>query len=233
MRGALNACTGVLPHLHAFADGELRGEMLRSVATHLEHCASCADRVLEIGSLGDVLRTHAQVDPPADLAGLADGVVSRIRAEDHESWRALFERATDDLHWVMVGVGSVAASFVSALVVSVVIQSGVSQRSDSVAALLNTLAMEAPPALGYEPISDSFGGAATNGVQLASLAEVNDDGHLMSLQPLGGIDKIDAAILSEMRRMRFQHQRQLERRITDRDGHQFIWLFSKTDVRGL
>ena len=25
MRGALNACTGVLPHLHAFADGELRG----------------------------------------------------------------------------------------------------------------------------------------------------------------------------------------------------------------
>ena len=39
---------------------------------------------------------------------------------------------------------------------------------------------------------------------------------LKNLCRIAGIDKIDAAILSEMRRMRFQHQRQLERRITDR-----------------
>ena len=233
MSRAFGSCAAVMPHLHAFADGELRGETLRGVSQHVDHCESCSDRVVEIGDLGDLLRQTAVVDAdPADLAGLADGVVSRIRAEDHESWRGMLERATDDLHWVMVGVGSVAASFVSAVIVSVVIQSGIGQRADSVAALLNTLAMEAPPTLGYQIIPDSFGDAAANGVQLASLVEVNDDGHQLSLQLLGGIDKKDAAILAEMRRMRFQHQLE-QRRITDPDGRQFIWLVSKTEVRGL
>ena len=46
-------------------------------------------------SVGDALRGSLESDPDlTQLAGLADGVVSRVRAEDRESWRGKFARAT-------------------------------------------------------------------------------------------------------------------------------------------
>lgn len=220
----------VRTHLNAFADGELRGDVLRTVSTHLENCEACADEIVEIGSLGELLRSGVALETePPDLAGLADGVVSRVRAEEHESWRGMISRATDDLHWVLVGVGSVAAAFVSALIVSAVVQSGVGQRSDSLAALLNTLAT-APPELGNGVMGPaSLAVLSTDDVQLASLAEVNDDGHVLSLELLSSLDPADAALLmGELRRMRFQQQ---DRRMTDPEGRRFVWLFSATEVR--
>lgn len=233
------SCVAVQNHLNAFADGELRGDVLRAVSQHIEACRRCATRVDEISELGNLLRecvaVETDVNEPPDLAGLADGVVSRIRAEDHESWRSMVERATDDLHWVMVGVGSVAAAFVSALIVSVVVQSGVGQRADSLAAMLNTLALS-PPELGYATVVPVSLASFDDDVQLTSLAEVNDDGHVLSLELLSNLDKLssldkkDAAILmSELRRMKFQQQ--LERRMTDPSGRRFVWVFSTTEVR--
>lgn len=226
------SCTSVRTHLNAFADGELRGDVLRSVSQHVEVCEDCSARMLEIGELGNLLREGVtfQTEPP-DLAGLADGVVSRIRAEDHESWRGLFERATDDLHWVMVGVGSVAAAFTSALIVSVVVQSGVGQRGDSLAAMLNTLAA-APLEVGHSAgMPGDLAALGIDDVQLTSLAEVNDDGHVSHLKLLSNLDERDAAILlTELRRMRFVQQQ--DRRMTDPTGRQIVLLFSATEVRG-
>src|SRR6185436_8446476 len=107
------ACLTVLPYLEAFADGELRGNTLRRVSEHVEHCDACGSIVEDVQGLGETLR--ARETPDADLAGLADGVVSRVRAEDRESWRGKLERATDDLNWVMVGAGSIAAEFMTAM----------------------------------------------------------------------------------------------------------------------
>lgn len=230
MARQLVSCASVRTHLHAFADGELRGDMLRAVSQHVDDCDGCSAAVVEIGDLGNMLRFGVSLEAePPDLAGLADGVVSRVRAEERESWRGLLDRATDDLHWVMVGVGSVAAAFVSALVVSVVVQSGVGQNADSLAAILNTLATE-PPALGRTTIVPAgFGASVGDGTMFVSLAEVNDDGHVMSVESVSNLDKKDAAILGEMRRMRFEEQQ--DRRMTDPSGRRFVWVVSSTEVR--
>lgn len=222
------ACAAVRTHLNAFADGELRGNTLRVVSQHVESCDDCASAISEINELGAWLRDGVGLETePPDLTGLADGVVSRVRAEDHESWRALFERATDDLHWVIVGVGSVAAAFISALIVSAVVQSGVGTRADSLAAILNTLAT-APPALGRATVVPaSFGASAADNSMFVSLAEVNDDGHVMRLDALSALDSEDAAILAQMRRMRFEEQ--LDRRMTD-PSRRFVWVVSSTQV---
>lgn len=223
----LLTCAAVRPHLHAFADGELRGDVLRGVTTHLEGCESCADRVLEIGEIGQLVRSGAPVDhEPQDLAGLADGVVSRIRAEDHESWRGVFERATDDLHWVMVGVGSVAASFVSALIVAFVVQSGMEQRADSLAALLNSLAAT-PTEISRTPTAAEFAALGIDNVQLASLADAND--YVRSLRLLKNLDERDVRILvPELSRAKFEVPRNHRTA-----GPGVVLAFSKTEVRGL
>jgi len=227
-----SSCVAVRSYLNAFADGELRGEVWRGVSQHVEHCSACAESVGAIGELGKVLRSGLTLEAePPDLAGLADGVVSRIRAEDHESWRGMFERATEDLHWVFVGVGSVAAAFMSALVVSVVVQSGVGQRADSLAAMLNQMAA-APPALGRSVgVSADLPAPGFDDVRLASLTEMNDEGHASNRTLLSRMDARDAAILlAELRRMGFGQQQ--DRWMTDPTGRQVVLFFSATEVRG-
>jgi predicted anti-sigma-YlaC factor YlaD len=226
------SCAAVCGHLNAFADGELRGDLLREVSSHLESCVSCASSVDEITQLGSLLRdaVNSQAETP-DLAGLADGVVSRIRAEEHESWRGILERATGDLHWALVGVGAVVAAFISVLIVSGVVQSGVGRRGDSLAAMLNTLAATPPPALGRS--TDDLAALGIDNLTLASLAEVNDAGHVAYLHVLSGMNEREAAIiLTEVRRMKFAEQPDQDRRMTDPTGRQVVLLFSTTQVRG-
>ena len=229
------SCAMARTHLNAFADGELRGATLREVSAHVESCTACSTSVGEIASLGDMLRgavaSQTFHEEAPDLAGLADGVVSRIRAEDHESWRGILERATDDLHWVMVGVGSVAAALISVLIVSAVVQSGVGQRGDSLAAMLNTLAAP-PPELGRSTgMPGDLAALGIADVQLASLAEVSHDGRVLHLKVLSNMDPRDAAVLfAELRGMKFVQQE--DRRMTDPTGRQIVLLFSSTEVRG-
>lgn len=230
-------CQSAQAHLGALADGELRGDLLRAVSHHVEACADCAAEVEVITSIGLELRRGGDASgESSDLAGLADGVVSRIRAEEHESWRGVFERAADDLHWVVVGAGSLAAAFVSALIVSVVIQSALVYRDDSLAGLLANLA--APPGLGDAAVPSAIEsiGRASDDVHMASLAEVNGDGDVLTLVPLPGqdlvpsMDKAEAArLIGAMRRMRFVQQ---DRVMTDPGPRRFVWLFSATEVRG-
>ncbi len=235
------ACGTVQPHLEAFADGELRGEVLRRVAHHIGSCGSCSGVVEGVQGIGESLRGGQLHDSdPTVLAGLADGVVSRIRAEERESWRGKFERATDDLHWVLVGAGSIAAAFFTAMSVTIVIQSSVEQRADSLAAVLASMSVS-PPQLGGATIvpdsvaPDSIVGAnGQDDVEFANLTEVNRAGHVMSLQPVplrGEVSASDAqALVNRLRGLRFA---QAERsNLTDPDARQFIWLYTATEVRG-
>lgn len=235
----MTACLGVRPHLESFADGELRGDLLRRVSRHVESCHECATVIDAVQSLGETLRGGATVGADlADLAGLADGVVSRIRAEEHESWRGKLDRATDDLHWVLVGAGSLTAAFLSVLLVSVVMQSSVEQRGDSLAAVLNTTI--APPQIGRATVvsgnmaPDSIVSASgEDDVEFANLAEINQAGHVMSLQrlPMGGEMSVseEQPIANQMRSMRFAPA---ERTTLDPDSRQIVWLHTATEVRG-
>jgi len=240
MNRQLDTCLAVQSHLEAFADGELRGDVLRRVSEHVEGCDDCGAFVESVQNVGGALRGISPTDEDFDqLAGLADGVVSRIRAEERESWRGRFERATDDLHWVVVGAGSVAAAFLTALSVSVVMYSSVEQRADSLASVLNTAA--SPPQIVFTTIMpaslapDSIVGAnGEDDVEFANLAEVNRDGHVMSLQsvPLAsnGISASDSQpVVNQLRGLRFA---QPERTSLDPDARQFIWLHTATEVRG-
>lgn len=229
MGRSYGSCAAVRSYLNAFADGELRGDLLRGVSQHVETCDSCSNAVLAIGDLGNMLRSGLMLQTePAVLAGLADGVVSRVRAEEHESWHGIFARATEDLHWVMVGVGSVLAAFTSALIVSLVVQSGLGQRGDSLAALLNSLATT-PSEMSRTPTAAEFAALGIDDVQLASLADVND--HVRSLKLLSNLEERDVEILvAELRRMKFVQQQ--NRRMTTPGGRQVVIVFSATEVRG-
>ncbi len=236
MSRQLSPCGAVQPHLEAFADGELRGDALRRVSQHLDSCGICVAVVDDVRGVGDALRAaHASDEDLADLAGLADGVVSRVRAEDRESWRGKFERATDDLHWVLVGAGSIAAAFFTAMSVSIVMQSSVEQRADSLAAILNTMTVS-PPLLGRATVvpASIVGPGGSDDVEFVNLTEVNRAGHVMSLQPLSLDSELSASdaqlLVNQLRRLRFTQQTE-QRNMTDPDARRFIWLYSATEVR--
>ena len=126
--------------LGAFADGELPGVDRIRVSTHVEQCRDCASELDAIASIGTALRHAAAHAPAPELAGLASGVVARVRAESAQSWRGLFDRAIQDWRWALVGAGSVAATFVSTLLVSAIVWEGPSaQRDDSLAARMRNL----------------------------------------------------------------------------------------------
>jgi anti-sigma factor RsiW len=123
--------------LEALVDGELSGAERLRVTRHLSICSSCAATVNDLEQLGGLLRGACVTDQPAELAGLASGVISRVRAERAQSWRAVFERAVDGWHWFLVGGGSLTAACLSILFLSAMLQLGPApERSDSLASLL-------------------------------------------------------------------------------------------------
>lgn len=137
----MNPLTRQHQPIGAYLDGEVSGLERLRVANHLEQCDSCARDAAEWREVGDLLRATAAAEPlPAGLDGLASGVVSRIRAEGAESWRAKLDRAFEDWHWFAVAGGSLTAAFVSTLVVSLLLQFGPTpHRDDSLAALITNL----------------------------------------------------------------------------------------------
>ena len=134
-------CTSFRDDVGAFVDGELTGAERLRVIAHLADCPVCADEAERVRSVGALLRGAAGADPatPA-MAGLAGGVVTRVRAESAQSWRAVIDRGFDDWHWIIVGGGSVAATFVSMLFVTALLLFGPSPvQQDSLAGLMSSL----------------------------------------------------------------------------------------------
>jgi predicted anti-sigma-YlaC factor YlaD len=133
-------CRAIREDLDAFVDGELPGALRLRVSQHVERCSACAEEVQVMGDLGELLRHGAAAGLAARrrMDGLASGVVTLSRAQWAESWRGLVDRACADWHWAIVGVGSVAATFVSTLFVSAILAFGpVPERDDSLSAVMN------------------------------------------------------------------------------------------------
>ena len=82
----------------------------------LDRIASCttarrARAILrELQDVGEALRSAARRAPSDDWTGLRSSVISRMRAEAHESWTARTARAFDDLHLVWIGLASTVAT---------------------------------------------------------------------------------------------------------------------------
>jgi hypothetical protein len=146
------ACVSVKPYLAAFVDGELGGAEVLRVMHHLDECGMCTDEVERMRAIGEALRAGGPVDDePMSFDGLASAVLARRRADPDFSWAALLTRAQEN-HWLMIGGGSVVATLVSTVALSVILAFGPTpQRGDSFAALIsNTDELAYAVPAGYE-----------------------------------------------------------------------------------
>jgi hypothetical protein len=122
-------CLDVRRELAAYVDGELSGAQRLLLASHLHVCRSCQAEAGELRTLGEVLReaVAGQPVPLDDLRGLAGGVISRIGAENAQSWTARWSRAFDDWRWVAIGSGACSAAFVLVTMVFAILYSPTTQ----------------------------------------------------------------------------------------------------------
>jgi anti-sigma factor RsiW len=135
----MNICRIVRRDVGPFIDGELTLSRRAAVARHLAVCDSCARLAHAIGVVGETLRGVPEIDLPP-FEGLTANVITRVRAEAAQSWTSLLGRAFDDWHWAIVGSGSLAATFASVMVLSLMLSFGPAPaRADSLSALMTNL----------------------------------------------------------------------------------------------
>jgi len=163
-------CDLIRDDLDAFSDGELRGDDLRRVSEHVSSCRYCTDELHARAAVGESVRGALGINAVAVPAGLASGVVARIRAESALSWRAMLNRAVEDWHWAIVGGGAVSATFASALFCSALLVFGTAApQADSLSAL-GTRLLESPGVMYAEVVPEGPGQRDLMLVQLATSA---------------------------------------------------------------
>ncbi|NQW03641.1 MAG: zf-HC2 domain-containing protein [Acidobacteria bacterium] len=244
-------CSRIAEWLGAYVDDELPGAERMVVSEHLATCVGCAGDEADIRGVGQALRTRAASQPfsAGILAGLAGGVTSRIYAEDEQSWRATWNRAFDDWHWVAVGVGSVSAALVSFVLASLMVYSSIAQlsRMNAPAGMLSlmTLPQGRPGqpvlmlyegALGSEgsrarpTMPASFGWAAERALVAELEAVLRRSGRPASLAEMSTEDRLEVvALMAEINRFRFQEPNQRPGGMTQVIG---VHLETTTSVTG-
>jgi len=136
----LLTCAAVRRRLQAFYDRELAVRELISIEAHLHDCPPCARDLHVLQNVGAALRVAAAPAPSDDWTGLRSSVISRMRAEAHESWPARAGRAFDDLHLVWIGLASTVATIVCSGVVLSMLHFASPERQDSLAAVIAVMA---------------------------------------------------------------------------------------------
>jgi hypothetical protein len=136
----LLSCAAVQRRLPAFHDRELPIADQIAIETHLHDCPPCARDLSELQDLGLALRRAAAPAPPDDWTGVRSGVISRMRAEAHESWTAKARRAFDDLHLVWIALASTAATCLCSGAVLSMLHFASPERQDSLAAVIAVMA---------------------------------------------------------------------------------------------
>jgi hypothetical protein len=105
-------CRLIRRQLSAFHDGELPvGEQV-AVEVHLRGCSACAAEAREMDALGTCVRSGAVSNgvEPEFWEGLPSIVVSRMKAEDAESFSGRTGRLFEDLHLVWAALGATGAT---------------------------------------------------------------------------------------------------------------------------
>jgi hypothetical protein len=148
------ACTAVQRRLQAYHDRELPIHDLIEIEAHAAECARCTDDLREMRALGDALRAAGAPGPADDWAGLQAGVISRMRAEAHESWRARTGRLFEDLHLVWIGLAAALGTVLCGTVALGALHLASSDRDDSLAAMMAVLS--APSGSNLNPVRSNL-----------------------------------------------------------------------------
>jgi hypothetical protein len=144
-------CSSTRRRLSAFHDRELSVHDLIAVQSHLQECPACTRALQELQDVGQALRVAAAPGPSDDWTGLQPGVISRMRAEAHESFTARATRFLDDLHLVWIGLAATAATFLCGAVALSALHFGSPERRvDSLATALAVMA--APTGSNLNPV---------------------------------------------------------------------------------
>jgi Putative zinc-finger len=136
----LLTCAAVRRRLAAYYDRELPVAEQISVESHVKSCPPCTRELRALERVGDSLRLAAAPSPADDWAGLAPGVISRMCAENEESFRGRASRLLEDLHFVWIGLASTAASLLCAAIALGTVASAANERHDSLAAVFAVMA---------------------------------------------------------------------------------------------
>jgi hypothetical protein len=132
-------CAVDRPLIAAFHDGELPVAEMIAMEAHVQECVLCRQALRELRSVGDALRAAAAPAPADDWTGLQPGVISRMRAEAHESLGARAHRLWEDMHLVWIGVASTAATLLCGAIVLSMLQFASPERDDSLAGVIANL----------------------------------------------------------------------------------------------
>jgi hypothetical protein len=177
----LLTCAAVQRRLPAFHDRELPVGDQIAIEAHLHDCPPCNRDLEAMQEVGDALRLAAAPAPPDDWTGVRSSVISRMRAEAHESWPAKVRRAFDDLHLVWVALASTAATCLCAGSVLSMLHFASPERQDSLAAVIAVMAAPSGSDLNPARLDDRIQAPSVpeNGVVYATLERSILDGDLV------------------------------------------------------
>jgi putative zinc finger protein len=136
----LLTCSAVRRRLPAFYDRELPVRELIAIETHVADCLPCTRELQGLQQVGDALRLAAAPGPADDWTGLQPVVISRMRAEAHESWPARAGRFFDDLHLLWIGLAATAATCICGAVALSALHFAAPERHDSLRAVISVMA---------------------------------------------------------------------------------------------
>ncbi len=137
-------CSQVRRQLPDYHDDELTLDEQVVIESHLRTCPACADEARSLRAVSTLVRVAAarrlQAADQQGLDGLADGVLSRLRAEREESLPRTLERMFEDFHLVWAALGATAATLAClAITVGIMYLGYRSERPDSLAALIEAV----------------------------------------------------------------------------------------------
>jgi anti-sigma factor RsiW len=137
-------CAATRRRLQAFHDGELSVSEQIAVEGHIDWCDVCAEALADIRLIGSSLRLGAVglgSMSHDEAVMLTATVVSRTKAERDASLLARISRVFDDMHLVYAGVGATVATVVCVVIIMGLMRFGTAERPDSLAAIMDLLAM--------------------------------------------------------------------------------------------
>lgn len=206
-----HTCSEIQSSLSAYRDGELPLSERALVGQHLHTCDECRALLADMDTLGDLLREQwgarvvAQVADEPVRHGLAGAVVSRVLAEQEQSWPARLREAFDDMHLVWAGLSAAAAVVLCAgLAAAIVLLGPREERSDSLRAMVAMLASPgtdldplplapgvqaprvAPEAITPLMLANDLSLASTEDVEVAISAVVTREGRIERMRLLEG-----------------------------------------------
>ncbi len=230
------SCSSVRRRLTAFYDRELPVPALIAIEAHLEGCPPCAREAEQFEEIGEALRFGAALlhGEAEDLAGLEPGVISRMNAENAESWSARFGRTFEDLHLVWIGLSSAMATVLCGAVALGCLHFAAPERDDSLAGIIAAMASSKANLVRQIP-ADTYDDLVANAlvrtmsddeVVSALAASVTREGRLIDPRAIGDRDRRELDLMNALSGARFDQTNGSQLKVS------MVWILAHTTVRG-